>query len=450
MKKFKSTLSAHSRPCPSPRPGHTPSLLAKAAFASLLAFGWHGALLADPTDSADATGGGDVSKDKKAVIEKPVDARIKYSVFVQGGVTGNPNDPDDHQNFGRVFDDRANEPMLNQATVTIERALAPEPDKFDWGFKIQAGGGSDGRFINTLGTLENVTRDIIEPYVVEAYGNLHAPLGGDSSIDFKFGQFATILGAETIDPRTNYFYSHDYIFNFGLPLQHLGGLFTFHLNSTIDAYFGVTRGVNTSIYDNNGKVSFLGGIGLNNLIGGKLTILATSSIGPENPRESYGAPAFRGGVVDSNDVRAFADLVATYKVTDKLTSITEGDYVYDQGFNTDFYGVAETMGYAINDKFTVALRLEAVRDSDGFFVAQFAANDDFTNAERGGIPLDVRTVGGGPNTYLEATVGVQIKPLKFLTVRPEVRYDYATQNRAFDDSSKQYSITVGADAIIAF
>ena len=91
-----------------------------------------------------------------------------------------------------------------------------------------------------------------------------------------------------------------------------------------------------------------------------------------------------------------------------------------------------------------------MRDSDGFFVAQFAANDDFTNAERGGIPLDVRTVGGGPNTYLEATVGVQYKPLKFLTVRPEVRYDYATQNRAFDDSSKQYSITVGADAIIAF
>ena len=151
-----------------------------------------------------------------------------------------------------------------------------------------------------------------------------------------------------------------------------------------------------------------------------------------------------------DDFRYYGNLVATYKVTDKLTSITDAEYTYDDGFDTDFYGVAETVAYSINDKYTVALRLEAVRDSDGFYVAQFAANDDFTNIERGGIPVDPRTVGGGPNTYLEATVGVQIKPLKFLTVRPEVRFDYATQNNAFDDSSKQYSVTIGADAIIAF
>ena len=424
------------------------SFLARTTLAGVLALGWHGAMFAS-LDDVDGTGGGD-AKDKKAVVEKKPDPRVKFSVFVEGGITGNPNDPNDHQNFGRVFDDRANEPMLNQATLTVERALAPEPGKFDYGFKFQAGGGSDARFINTTGTLENVSNDIIQPDVIEAYGNLHAPLGGDASLDFKFGQFATIIGAETIDPRTNYFYSHDYIFNFGIPLQHLGGLFTFHANATVDVYGGVTRGVNTSIYDNNGKESFLGGIGINNVVGGKLTLLFTTSIGPENPRESYGTPAFRGGVVESDDLRVYADVVATYKATDKLTSITEGVYTYDQGFNTDFYGGAETIAYAVNDKITAAARFECVRDTDGFYVAQFAANDDFTNVERGGIPLDRRTVGGGPNTYLESTLGVQVKPLKFLTVRPEVRFDYATQGHPFDDSSKQYSVTVAADAIIAF
>ncbi len=417
-----------------------------AATAGVLCLCWHGNLIAGTTE--------DDGKDKKKVVEKKAESRIKFSAFVEAGFTGNPNDPNDHQNFGRLVDDRANEPMLNQATLTVERALAPEPGKFDWGFKIQAGVGSDGRFLNTLGTLENVNRGIIMPYVVEAYGNLHAPLSfinKDAGVDVKFGQFATILGAETIDPRTNVFYSHDYIFNFGLPFQHLGVLSTLHLNPTFDIYAGVTRGVNTSIYDNNGYAAFLGGLGFNNLLAGKLTVLASLSAGPENPREFAGMSAFNGsGIVHRGDFRYYGDLVATYKFNDKLTSVTEGVYTYDDGFDASFYGAAETLSYALSDKITVGARFEAVRDSEGFYVAQFAANDDFTNLERGVSPLDPRTVGGGPNTYLEATLGVQIKPLKYLTVRPEIRFDHSTEGHPFDDSSKQYSITIGADAIVAF
>ncbi len=427
------------------------SVAGKLLLAGALTFGLRSAALAS-TD-LDGTDGKD-SKDKKAVVEKKADSRIKFTTFVEAGVTGNPNAPDDHQNFGRIFDDRSNEPLLNQVTLTLERALAPEPGKFDWGFKFQAGVGSDGRFVNTLGTLENVSRDIVEPYVIEAYGNLHAPLGPVASVDFKFGQFVTLLGAETIDPRTNYFYSHDYVFNFGIPLQHLGGEFTVHVNPTLDIYAGINRGVNTSVYDNNGAYpSFLGGFGLNNLVGGKLTILATTSIGPENPRESVGSFAYHGsGTVHKSDPRYYGNLVATYKITDKLTSVTDAVYTYDAGYDTDFYGAAETLAYTINDMFTVAARFEAVRDSDGFFVAQFAANDDFTNVERGGIALDPRTVSGGANDYLESTIGVQIKPIKSLnlTIRPEGRVDYATENKAFDDSSKQYSVTGAVDAIFQF
>ncbi len=431
-------------------------LAGTAALAGVLTIGGLSSTRADGLDTLDGLGGSD-AKDRKAVVEKPAESRIKFSAFVEAGITGNPADPDDHQSFGRVFDDRANEPLLNQATVTIERALAPEPGKFDWGFKLQAGAGSDGRFINTLGTLENVDRAIIMPYVVEAYGNLHAPLpflNKDASVDLRFGQFATIIGAETIDPRTNYFYSHDYIFNFGIPLQHLGVLSTIHFNPTFDLYAGVTRGANTSVYDNNGRAAFLGGFGLNNLVGGKLTLLATLSAGPENQRETFGFNynGIRFVNVHRDDFRYYADLVATYKFTDKLTSITEGVYTYDDGFDASFYGGAETVAYAFNDKLTFSARAEAVRDSEGFYVAQFGAFDDFTNLERGGVPLDKSTHGGGPNTYLEATIGLQYKPLKYLTIRPEVRVDYSTSahTRPYDDVSKQYSVTVGADAIIAF
>ena len=374
---------------------------------------------------------------------------------MEAGITGNPNDPNDHQNFGRVFDDRANEPMLNQATLTVERALVPEPGKFDWGFKLQAGVGSDGRFINTLGTLENVNRGIIMPYVVEAYGNLHAPLSflnKDAGVDVRFGQFVTLLGAETIDPRTNYFYSHDYIFNFGIPLQHLGVLSTIHFNPTFDLYAGITRGANTSIYDNNGYAAFLGGFGLNNL-------RRRQADPPGHDLHRAGEPARvqRASAFNGSGVRASQRLCATTATWSPPTRSPISSRASPRASTptttaSTRASTAERKRWPTRSttRSRLSARFEAVRDSEGFYVAQFGQNDDFTNLERGVAPLDKRTVGGGPNTYLESTVGVQIKPLKYLTVRPEVRFDHSTERHPFDDSSKQYSVTVGADAIIAF
>jgi len=57
--------------------------------------------------------------------------RFKISGWIDSGITFNPASPQDNQNFGRFFDDRANEPMLNQVVINFERALAPQPGEFD-------------------------------------------------------------------------------------------------------------------------------------------------------------------------------------------------------------------------------------------------------------------------------------------------------------------------------
>ena len=83
-----------------------------------------------------------------AAAPTPVASRVKYSGHVQVGITGNFASPNDRQNFGRLFDDRANEPLLNQFVLTAERALDPAATGFDWGFKLQGLYGSDARFIH--------------------------------------------------------------------------------------------------------------------------------------------------------------------------------------------------------------------------------------------------------------------------------------------------------------
>src|SRR5262249_5252420 len=152
------------------------------------------------------------------------------------------------------FDDRANQPMLNQVLLTANKPLDPKAEGFDWGFKLQFMYGSDARFTHTLGIFDQAgsatstspvgNRNQVD--IGEANPLFHVPGIGSGGMDIKAGIYPTPLGYETIDPSTNPFYSHSYIFNYGLPLKHTGILTTTHATSLIDVYLGIDTGVNTS------------------------------------------------------------------------------------------------------------------------------------------------------------------------------------------------------------
>src|ERR1700739_3041789 len=107
--------------------------------------------------------------------------------------------------------------------------------------------GSDARFVQFLGELNRV-----DPYdrnqlaVGEADLQFHLPILTSGGVDLKVGQYPTPLGYETIDPSTNPFYSHSYIFQFGLPFKHTGALATTHVNDVLDIYTGFDTGTNTT------------------------------------------------------------------------------------------------------------------------------------------------------------------------------------------------------------
>jgi hypothetical protein len=369
--------------------------------------------------------------------------RFKISGWIDSGITFNPDSPRDNQNFGRFFDDRANEPLLNQAVINFERVLAPQPGGFDWGFKTQFLFGSDARYVHSLGLLDNTMKtSIYQPDIVEAYLSLHLPLLTDHGVDLKLGKFVTLEGAETIDPRTNIFYSHTYIFNFGIPINHTGALFTVHASNWLDLMAGVTRGVNTGIDDNNDSPAFHGGLGLN-LNEGRLVVIGSTHVGPETPH-------------NNSDFRYLNDVAVTWKISNKLTSITDMNYARDDLAKADGFGLAQYFTYAINHNITAKIRGEIWRDGEGFFVAQFADPHDPMRALDGEATIDPRTIGGGVTTYGALTVGLDIRPLvpsplTGLTIRPELRVDHSLDDtRPFNDSKDQTMFTAAVDAIIAF
>lgn len=48
---------------------------------------------------------------------------VKFSDHLEAGITGNPDDPSNDLNFGHLFTNRANTPLLNQLFLTMERPI---------------------------------------------------------------------------------------------------------------------------------------------------------------------------------------------------------------------------------------------------------------------------------------------------------------------------------------
>lgn len=361
-------------------------------------------------------------------------SRYKFYGHADVGVTYNYDRPRDHINFGRLFDDRSNQLLLNQILLTTERPLDTTAKTFDWGYKLQVMVGTDARYTRMVGEFDRGIDNQIMPDVVEAYLNTHFPVLTPGGIDLKVGQFVTLEGAEYIDSTSNFFYSHSYIFNFGIPLKHLGAMATAHVNKNLDLFAGITRGVNTSFTDNNDELAFHGGVGLN-LWDGKAIITATTHIGAENPH-------------DNENLRYLNDITAVIKLTEKLTATTDLNYAREDSVEAQAYGIAQYFTYAFSDKISAGIRGEVFRDDSGFFVAQFQGNNDFLNLQRGDLgKLHKRSVGGGATTYGALTVGLNYKPIPNLLIRPEIRYDNALNgNRPFNDSKDRDMLT-GALAV---
>lgn len=408
--------------------------------------------------------GGATAADLTTKARDPVPAlpswwdTVTITGHVQAGITFNEG-PSGGINFGHLFTDKANSPLMNQALLTVQRPLDPKASGYDFGFKFQAMYGSDARYTHFLGEFDQSISGRNQFDIVEAHALLHLPWLTSGGVDVKVGQYVTLEGAEVIYAPDNALYSHSYIFNFGIPFKHTGIMTTTHVTSLLDVYAGIDTGVNTTFGnrfdrfnggDNNAAVAFHGGIGLN-LMGGALTVLATTHIGPENPNVSSVVLA---GVHPNSALRYLNDVTIVWKATDKLTLTTDLNYIREDGFNATGGGVAQYVTYALNDWLKITGRGEVWRDNNGFFVAAFPGNLDFVRVEHGN-PLGT-AIGGGATTYGALTVGLALKPpvpkeLDGLVVRPEVRYDTSLNGTTpFGAGTKRSQFTFGGDIIIPF
>jgi hypothetical protein len=381
--------------------------------------------------------------DAPAPPAHPMLGPVQFSGHIEGGTSINPDNPDNNTNFGQLFTDRSNSFRVNQALLTAEKDLDPAATGLDWGFKAQFMYGTDSRYTHTFGLFDRATNSPYQVDFTELNGQAHLPVVFSGGVDVKAGIYSTPIGYEVIDATGNFFYTHSYIFNFGIPLKHTGIQTVSHINDMIDVWAGVDTGVNSGApffraTDNNSSAAFLGGIGINNPIP-NLTILALAHIGAENGyvRGAISTPAGR-----NRHVRQIYDVVTTYKLTDAITLANESNFIKDDlapgltpghggatAEGTAFYGI-----YKMSDQFSFGARAEVFRDDQGFFVSAFQSNAAAINAQRGittTLGVNNGSYNAGKATYSALTFGVNYTPAITLpgtlglVIRPEARWDHA-------------------------
>jgi hypothetical protein len=391
---------------------------------------------------------------------------VTYSGELDAGIMGNPDDPPDGNNFGRLFDNKANDPVLNAALYTITRPTGSTG--YDVGFTLQGEFGTDARFTHFLGEGQYWINSPYQFSLLQANILVHTPWITDGGIDWKIGQWPTLEGAEVIDPAGNLFYSHSYIFNYAEPFEDLGILAVTHINPTLDIYAAVTSSQSTTLDypygTNNTAPNFEGGFGLNKLFGGAVTVLATTHIGPVNGTGFPGTPGYNNAA--NNDLSYENDLVVTWNATPKLTLTGDGNYTRNDFIDSETYGFAGYASYQTDvDWLKINGRAEVFRD-DGGFVCAFPGNFDYVNSQFG---YGNTSYCGAPATYFEITGGLNITPtlpssipfVKGIIFRPEVRYDTTLDGVAnFNNTAatippntagaRTDMITFGGDVIVKF
>jgi hypothetical protein len=333
----------------------------------------------------------------------------------------------------QAFDGYKNRLVLDQADLQILRAPASSGTKFDWGFTLEGGFGSDFAFTHSNGMMDNRAGGPPQNQadIVQAYLSFNLPvLGG---LTLNAGKFVTPLGYEVINPTGNPFFSHSYGFTYGVPLTQTGitGQATF---GNFQVLAGITRGWDQSLKDSNGDPDFLGQV----IWTPNKTyhVVANLSEGPQAPHGV--GPGVQGLPGDNSHWWTVVDLDGYYNYSDQLTfgaGADYGDAPHDKfGSSTgaaQWYGMTGYAAYTINPMLTANARLEWYDDTDGF------------------------TLAGVHTSVYSATLGVTVKPwpndniLQYLEFRPEVRYDYSTKP-IFEAGGSHSQLNLASDVIMQY
>jgi hypothetical protein len=384
---------------------------------------------------------------------------LKIGGWANAGVTYNAASPANNFNGPVTFGDRSAEFQLNQLNIFVQRAVAAEGDAWDFGGRFDAMFGTDSIFtqaygtpafdvnsgapknrgnwdLNLLGSDSNRFYDIALP---QAYAEVYAPIG--NGLNIKAGHFYTPIGYETVPAPDNFFYTHAYTMQYGEPFTHTGVMG----NYTVDKNWAVMGGATTGSATGGWDGSF------NQQLGNWGGLAGTTWTSDDKGTSANISGTYGDTSEQSSKKWGLYSIVLKHNITDKTHLMLQHDHGYANGVLTsnttspiqdaEWYGINMHLTYDIKDNLTAGIRTEWFRDQNGFRVASpgrvsAATNGAGNSYAIGGQPNNSTSNSGYGASYYGITAGMNWKPMKWLNIRPNVRYDWVDGILA--DGSSRY------------
>jgi hypothetical protein len=357
------------------------------------------------------------------------DSGLKIGGWISAGILANAWGADSN---GPIGYRPTNDFTVDQTWLFVDKKADTSCRSFDWGFRFDILFGADGpktrAFNNSRYAWDNAWISSNDGIYGTAIPQLYAVVAWNK-LSVKMGHFFSPLGYETVPVTQNFFYSHSYCHQFGEPQTMTGVLASYAVTDGLNIHAGWTTAWDTA-FDNPGEASlFLGGVDVP--IGERITFTWMVSGGDRGER--WG--------LDWGDLY-MNSFVVKLAINDRWTYVFQHDLglVTNAGAqvpNGQWYGINQYLFFKINDCWSLGGRFEWFHDDDGLWIP------------------NVAWAGGSAPDYYALTLGLNWKPHANLTIRPEIRYDWANGrftagNRPFNDGADREQFSGGVDLIFTY
>lgn len=405
------------------------------------------------------------------------DYGIVWGGWMDAGVTANANAPADKFNGPVTFGDRSGELQLNQFYGYIQRSITISPTEFDLGGRFDINYGTDSIFTQAYGApalnprtnrpenrgnydlhLTSWSQRFYGLALPQAYLEMNLPVGNGLAI--KAGHFYTPVGYEVVTAPDNFFYTHAYTMQYGEPFTHTGLLGSYSVNDNWSMILGTVTGSSTGGWDGNFNTNlsswdFIGGL--------------TWTSDDRDYSLSINSTAGPSGANDSNTWAIYSIVGKGDWLDGTLHYVIQHDHAYANNVwtqagqkNVQWYGLNQFLTYDLKEDLGIGLRAEWFRDQNGYAVS---GPDRCSAAINLRVPGDVNSQysyacnsqmmtkyqNSGASFYA-LTAGILYRPLSWVTVRPNARYDFSTANMFMNANGDMldYQFTFSTDVIVLF
>jgi hypothetical protein len=363
---------------------------------------------------------------------------IKMGGWVEQGITFNNLNPEDRYNGPIVTNDRDKEYQLNQAWLYLDRQVNNGGCGWGWGGHVDVAYGTDWRFGQNVGLETRI--DSADSF----YGLVLPQFYGDvayNNLTIRAGHFATNTSLEQVPAVANFFYSHAYLMaGYFDPLLVTGVQASYKLGDNFTVIGGINRGW-MEFEDADHTWNFLGGV----------------KWVDDAKRQTLSLMVDSGDMIGATGLHQRNSFFTVY--TCNLTERWQYGAQYNlgqevngsvvrPGQNGNWYGTEQLLTYKFNEKWSMGMRYEYVRDEGGsrvFGVGNFLLTDRGWN----GMP-------GFCGSFQDLSLGVNYRPNANIVIRPETRWDTydgpvnVANELPYGNHTRSSQFTFACDLIVTF